>query len=294
MAITIAANANSTRISEFLEGKSFEFLEKKLLPVAKWDLPLIVADSQALIDAKFYSYLSPEVKAFGMEDISISSRGNSQIDRVLINGASIMSLFIKAYREGTYKYFAHNSVVLKVKDTFKYTEPSNMTLFNNWVKTNHYCYELKLPPAQSGQLYTIMQRQLCSYFNVTVTKEKRRIKCFVLTRIGNSSLLNTKGGEFDTNSSSENKGLFVYFKNAPFSQFAWSLEYIFASNTGTLPFVDRTGITSKIDLEVPAEAWDDLPDYAALNKALKKYGLRIVEKFCLNDVLVIRENDLKN
>ncbi len=293
-AITSGSNATAEHITSFLTGQPTLLSEQKMLPTLPEDFPLIMAaDSNTLNNNKFYSYLLPAVGVYGVVDHGMMiTPGSPTANRIILNNADIIELLQVAYAEGHDKYGARNSIILEVKDPSKYQFPENDNLFDEWYKSNSYCYEIKVPPAQASSIYKIMQKQLITYFNVTVKKEKRMIKCLVLQKIGKDNLLRSKGGKFDSNFSKVTNDSIRYFKNAPFEYFSSLLEYVFkAYNIGS-PFIDATNIMEKIDIKIPSSAWEDLPDYKSLNPALIQYGLQIREKSYMTNVLVIRENNL--
>jgi hypothetical protein len=224
---------------------------------------------------------------------SISPFGNGRSVR-LSSTASIIDLFRIAFSGNDTKAFRwKGSLALEVKDTVAYTRPKDLNRLDEWLKRYKYNYELIVPASRKDELYTIMQEELCRYFGVKARFEKRMVTCMAFVRTSNTDLLKTAGGK-------PSGKLYTYYKeipeegslrvlvNRPFTELSDELKNEVEAGA-QLPFVDETGYEGNIDISIP---WATIQAYDAgkWRQALKKYGLDLIEKPRMMNVLVISDN----
>jgi thiol-disulfide isomerase/thioredoxin len=154
--------------------------------------------------------------------------------------------------------------------------------FSGWLAAgNGWCYELVLPPTLATSAYPFMQADLLRLFPLyTVSVERRDMNCLALVLTGKNDKLKSAGGETTVTIDPYKAEL----RNAPLSQLMMRLERQYLQNS-TLPVVDATGYTGRIDLDIEAKLYD-VPD---LNRALAPYGLTFIQKMVEVEVLVIRD-----
>src|SRR5690606_20150992 len=86
-------------------------------------------------------------------------------------------------------------IIWQVEDISKYKRPAFGTIaYSTWINQHAYIYHLNVPPNKIENKYKIMQQDLDRYFGLQITKERRMVSSLVLKKIGNTELLNTKGG----------------------------------------------------------------------------------------------------
>jgi thiol-disulfide isomerase/thioredoxin len=159
--------------------------------------------------------------------------------------------------------------------------------FNDWIRKNGYCYDIKVPPELTGQKFKIMLADLNRYFGalygIEGLMEKRKAKYLALVRTTQEDKLASKGGprkiEVDKFS--------IVIQNA-------YVDALIANLLQPLqkypPVVNKTGYKEKIDMQFTC----DISNLNALNKELQKYGLLLQEKEDVFDVPVIRIKKQEN
>ncbi len=289
--ITDGWNTTAAHIQDFLEGKDIRLPEKRDILHFDWDKPFItIADSNIQNQVEYYSYIMHAINGLS-GSYGIDSKGGSSIpNHISFNRAPAIRLFAMAFGEnGKYDFEPRNTVILEVKDTSKYIIPKNIDAFNKWQTKYSYCYELMVPPSQADQLYTFMQQDLMRYFGVKAKVEKRNIKCLVLCLISRKDKLQTKGGTPKTNFYSRTEDSIKYYHNHPFNEFVSNLKGYYKREGLAVPFIDGTGYSGNVDIEISADVWANIMNISAVNNALKKYDLQLKEKDLPTEVLVIRD-----
>lgn len=165
-------NVTTAHIRDFLEGKELHLR----------DLTLNKAGS--LTGQKEFGYFSAISICSDIIDVGNSELGytdNKKSVRMSNGCSSIVELYKKAYREyNIYNIYTNYGLILEVKDSTKYFYPSDPNLFDEWLKTNSYDYELILPVSKAGQRYKIMQEDLSRYFDLDASIERRKIKSVII------------------------------------------------------------------------------------------------------------------
>jgi len=296
LAITNDRNTSSENIKDFLAKERIQLSEKRdtLMKSSESFFWLAeIADKQGKLD--YCSYFTKGVigiRSSGGFRNTFSDDPKEQrdidINMAYADNLSILSMLEMAFAEGAKYNFEHsNSVFLNVKDPLKYRQPSDMSKFDEWLKTNPlYCYRLVVSEPDKTSLFGLMQEDMERYFNINVKIEKRTIKCLVLKRTSKNDKLRSKGG------TSQNR-LWVddstrYLKNREFGEFVLWLKTSFDGDRSPVPFIDLTNYKGKVDIKIN-NAFIPTLVMAQLRKELRKYDLDLVEENCLSDVLIISE-----
>lgn len=153
----------------------------------------------------------------------------------------------------------------------------------------YYNYYLKLPPnkVDKSKMMKEMQLMLNVNFGYDAKIETHDMPVWRLERSNDSYLgLRTKGGEpkfFGINSVAG-----VKVQNYPMRDF---LRLISANlpNEDKIPFLDYTHIGFRVDANIQA----DMTNFGSVQKALSRYGLKLVRGKKRMNVLVIRDADLR-
>ncbi len=165
--------------------------------------------------------------------------------------------------------------VLQVKDSalFQWDGEKNI---------NCFYYSLTLPPgrADATRMQEAMQEDLRRIFGFDASIEIREMPCWLLTTTDQSrKKLSARSGK------TVREDYFYSgfkFKNVPVKEIIVKLFY--SHQVGPL-FIDDTGITGNIDIEINA----DLTDFSAFKNALEKQGIYLVKDTRPVRVLVIRD-----
>ncbi len=282
--VTAGYNTTPERIKVFLAGKSLDLIVKKDIFNFDYSKPVIAEGNGRWADkALYYSYI--------MHSIPAQVGSLIEPNHIYINSASIVKLYRFAFSEGIkYNFEPGNSVILEVKNSFKYRYPKDNNVFDKWAANNSYYYELMIPVSESDRLYQFMQQDLVRYFNATARVEKRKVKCMVLMNVGNINKLKSKGGPSDSNIFNGTNDPVCYFHNYTLSHIMRQLQSFYVNSLPT-PFVDGTGYMGRVDITFSSEAMSDFP---LLKKELNKYGLKLVVEDWVTNVLVIHESRYKN
>ncbi|WP_034044523.1 TlpA family protein disulfide reductase [Wocania ichthyoenteri] len=166
--------------------------------------------------------------------------------------------------------------ILDIKDTALF-------FVDNKRMEHIYCYSLMVPDNRLSHTLDnqrIMQRDLKNYFGYDVSVETRKMPYWALkaTEKGKKNLI-TKGGM----SAYKGNGLtYSKYINMSIKQI---LLLLWGNNQSGPPFLDETGITENIDIELDTI----LTDFDALKKALEKHGLLLEQKTKAMKVIVIRD-----
>lgn len=180
-----------------------------------------------------------------------------------------------------------------IKDSSIYLIPDknlNPGEFDKWFKNNAYCYESTFAVAgdesqstlkQKG--LTIMYRELNNFFGgqygLSVTKEVKKINCWVLIRNDNDERFKTVDGKNVINEQRDSSWI---FKNIKLEDLIYRIDRF------SIPIIDGTYYKNKIDLTIPL---DGMRDIMVLKKVLNRYGFDLVEDNRDLEILVFREQN---
>lgn len=187
---------------------------------------------------------------------------------------SAIGLYKRAYPAAS--WLPNNRIIneLPANNPVIHTEGNDKTGDN----ANLYCYELVAEGISDPMMFRRMQQDLCNYFKIQGSMEKRKMSCLVF-EAADTSLLHTSGG-IEGNSlyeAVEGKRVII---NERLGELIERLNDLLP-----IPVIDETRITKKIDLELP----NDLTDIAALRKSLRAQGIALTETERELDMFVLRQ-----
>lgn len=287
--ITDGYNATEANVQKLLEGGNPDMAEKKYEKEFAISDPLsLLTDERWREKVEYYSLLMHNISGVSIGNGISSTTGEGKPNRIIANGQAAVQLFARAYAEGgKYNFNNSNTIALEVPNAFPYQWPKDDSLLDKWIAQYCYNYVLQVPAEKSGELFSIMQTELCSYFNLDAAVEKRKVKCLILSKSGKEDKLATKGLKSGTNLWTRNKDSMRYIYNRPFSNLTTKIKNMISGKSLHAPFIDATGYSGNIDIEITAEAFD-YADISLLQKELSRYGLELCEREWETDVLVIR------
>lgn len=198
------------------------------------------------------------------------------------------------YRIPLAKYGANTAhrMIIEVKDTGLYRSITPDigdsivygAAYENWAINNTYCYSLKVPIEMASKKFDIMlddiNRQMRIMKSIEGVVEKRKMKCYVLTRTSNKDKLSTKSAVTEE---SENR-YYMHFRNYPMKMMVQKLSEYYLQ-LSQYPLVDETGYSGNIDIDINA----DLSDINDLNKAFEPYDITIKEDYKDIETMVVRQ-----
>lgn len=290
-AITDSNNATPQNIQKVLNGQHIAFRIKKDVFGFNGSMPIIAQNNEPFLNKmKYSSTLLSHIDGIGGYS-SLREKGFDYPYHIQYNDMSAKQLFIFAFEEnGKYDFWgAKNSVILDVKDKYKFERPADPQKYNGWVTRYNYCYDLWVPPKQSYRIYDIMKNDLENYFNAYGKIEKRKVECLVLVRTTQDDKLHSKGGKPEFTFRKVPHDSLAYYHNLPFERFETRLHLLLNNQRLRTPFVDATGYIGKVDIALPASLFDREFDMILLKKSLMKYGLDLKKEERVRNVLVIRK-----
>jgi len=170
--------------------------------------------------------------------------------------------------------FPDNRVILEVKDENKFRARDGDTAAYHY----KYSYELMVPPATSdSSVLSEMQNDLERYFNISIRKEIRKIKCLVLTGLTTTnSAPSAKKAGFDLEKNTPKK----YIYNYPPDGMARILN-LFSST----PVINQIKTTTNLSVDLPY----NINDVKKLQHAFAKAGITLKEEYRDMEVVVISD-----
>ncbi|MEP7375874.1 MAG: thioredoxin family protein [Chitinophagaceae bacterium] len=241
----------------------------------------------------YYSYLSHCIEN-GMVKIS-----PEHSEGLIIAGGcrSIVELYQIAYNkrnQPNYGFMRMGRTMVEIKDPYPYITPQDYALFNDWVGEHGYNYHLFIPADKDKEKFNIMREDLGRYFNIDAKVVKRPVRSLVLKKSGKNILLTSKGGEAKDNFQARDRyslegDSLRYYINKPYEGLSRRMEYMI-ENKFKQPFIDSTNIKGNVDIVLSGSALDSA-DLKTWRMELKKYGLVLVEKEMVLEVLVIKKRE---
>lgn len=271
-AITDKSQLTEQHIADFVRGKNTTMREKERRTIIDRKKSLFTAaneiDSHSVIyGSVFTRHLKGVMPAM--------SNGSKDHNRIFVHNSPIMALYMLAFGDttGTVKFAR---VLNESAHPEKIIKPKNED-YEKWKVDNTYCYELTVPEAKQKDIYKLMREDLDRLLGYNVYQEYRTQKCLVLkTEKGFHYLADTTVTPKLTMSSGG-----VTVTNYPFPRFSGLIGHY---NQDKI-FLDETGLTGKVDINIQAI----MNDVDAVNRELKKYGLSLQYEDRQMQMLVIRD-----
>lgn len=284
--ITPAYNATSEHLEMFLSGQD--------LPIQNYTSDNSLKISEEIkewgIKMDYYSFISHCDESNSIKNLEKSEVDSNSIT-ISCNCLSVAELFKNAFREyDKHNFDTRGSLVLEVKDSFKYVRPTDPNLLDKWKGRYCYSYALLLPRSRAKKIYNIMQDDLSRFFGIHASIEKREVKCMVLVRRPDVDKL-PAGNDSSTDKSIIANNYNITNDTIPSIEsirsntFRHDLSALIESAT-SMPFYDEVGHVNNINIEIRNESVDPF-SLKDLKADLNKYGLDLVEKNKLIDVLVL-------
>jgi thiol-disulfide isomerase/thioredoxin len=176
-----------------------------------------------------------------------------------------------------YKYeipFPDNRIILEVKDEEKFRARDDDTAAYHYL----YSYELMVPPATSDSgIINEMKNDLKRYFNISVKREIKKMKCLVLTSLTASPskvAVNKTGFDLERNTPKK------YIYNYPPDGVVHILN-LFSS----IPVINEIKATTNLSVDLPY----NINDLKQLQYAFAKAGITLKEEYRDMEVIVITD-----
>ncbi|QNL51962.1 TlpA family protein disulfide reductase [Olivibacter sp. SDN3] len=278
-------------VSAITEGEAItkrsitEFLERNIVPLAvkheelsHYDpnVPMMMGINQ--VDPGDLSYHS--VFTGYLTGINPSLAISQDKKRITALNASPLWLYRVAYGEFRTEFLNPNRIRLELADKDRVTTDLAGVAYTEWLNKYGHSYELVVPPEDSVQLFRFMRQDLDRFLGYRCNIEKTLTTCLVLRRTSEEDMLKTKGGKAQMK-----RDLFsLNIRNMLWKNFTGLLDIYYLQNIG-MPFLDETGYSGKVDLDINAR----MTNPSELNKALKAYHLELVEEERNVEMIVLRD-----
>jgi thiol-disulfide isomerase/thioredoxin len=273
---------------------SIGILEKnvnKAKPVFITGIPIIEADTSniSITPLKQDDILVQSVATKFMP--GISGGGYNNENHFLVMNYSVMTMYQFFFgitsKPNTMAFWNKNRYSIEVKDSLKRNRLINESSgieYNNWLKTNGYCYEMIWKNIKGwDRKVELVREDLDRLFawplGITAVLEKRKVPSSILVLSGDDTKLVTAGGQ-----PFEKHDAFSYSqRNLPLSRLASQLEYFWQKSGSNV--INETQFKKNVDIELNCK----MSDIKAVNKELAKYGLTFIEGERSIDILVVKD-----
>jgi hypothetical protein len=216
-----------------------------------------------------------------MLGVSSESASNVKNNKFSITCTNLSLWFLYRIAYSYPRFISSKMIEYEVADKSRLISSLKGSALSDWRMKNAYCYQVSVPDNNKAIAFSRMQYDLAQFFPMYKSSlVKKQRPCFVLEVVGDTSLLKTKGGkpfiEF-------NDQLMV-LKNAKLEAMIDRLtKYVYWDLP---PVFLQEGLDVRVDLDINA----NLKDIDAFNKELQKYGLALVTRNRIQDVLIISDN----
>ena len=284
--ITDGYNASADNIRDFLAGKTLPLHYKNENADFNYQASLLTEGGGELLkNIRQYSVITNRIEEYGGNLSGWVLNSEKQVVGVKLMNVSLLELYQTAFGEGMVngqgKFDFQNRIVLEVKEPERFMNPVNEGEFDDWTRKNLFGYEARLPTPDKGKLFEMMRDDLARFFPFRVTVEMRRMRSWVLVKLPGPDLIATRV----PNNSPVDTGRM--WRNVPFTTFyqrLYQMSYSFKYPLGSA--IEYGG---NIDFEFPDEPNDVVITPEIIKRSLNRYGLDLVEKDWLMEMLIIRD-----
>lgn len=278
-AITGYQEINEVTISNFLlKGTAMQQKKDDYRP---YDLKKSLRSNLNDVDEKttYSSTLTKYIKGLTpLSDVRIDS----------IDGKKITVLntpLIWLYRASLRDRFimTKNRVVMETIDSNLLNSKLKGADYLKWLENgNGFCYELKVDPKYTKDIYELMRddlRLLFPQYKAVIEIRKREV--YILKRTSGTDKIRSKGGPYSASFNINGCSMI----NTYLIHLLSELNSIYQQRS-PYPMIDKTGYMEKVDIELEA----NLSDINSINKALSRYDLTLEKSIEPIEIFVIKDN----
>lgn len=293
--ITHSWNLTAANIQRMLNGEQLNLSQLHYFEHPVVDGLFSVTDSTVRKQLRFnyYSVIGPCIPGLDIGSGVVNTNGKmGNENRITQSCVTPVELLILAFSEnGKYNLASPATIIFEGLDSSDFISPPETSdKFDQWYQNHFYNYDLLIPEESSAQLYSIMQQDLSRFFKVKASVEKRWVNSWVLT-IATANHKPKHADEILPEHSSLADSFF-YYRNTMLKDLVNNQSQTFALHGFNKPLVDGTGYRVAVNLKIPKSVWRQLT-VQGLNHALEHYGLKIVQKPWLVNVLVVKRELVK-
>jgi thiol-disulfide isomerase/thioredoxin len=293
--IAYSTTTTTETVKAFLEGKKISLAEQKFVNL-DIENPLSWFDQNESSNLQYYSFIANHIENGGAEG-KMNVKTDTNTKRILgftCLNSPIVDLYKLAYKEWMPASIPDNRIIVETENREKFFPAKSDDKFDHqlWWDDHVFCYGLKVPPSQSGQVYKIMQQDLDRFFNLKSKIEKLNVKCIVLKAVAIEKFKSKMPANKPEQKFDENRKLLILNNVDMGFLFSYYLGNNIQIQKSSLPFLNETNYTGKINIQL---FWPSYKDWnvsiSILRKSLQKFGLDLVEEYRKMDMLVIKDNN---
>lgn len=295
----ITSSINEKQLMQFVNKEVPEMMEKTPKADFLARQPLFEQPNREYLkDITYYSYIAHWLDGTTIGNANKLKRNDGKSVRISNSYASIAELVMDAYseRQTRYRFYMDVNVVLEVKDRFRFIQPRKEDTLSvsrriDWDQNHCWRYDCAVPAEQSDRIFEYMRQDVCRYFNLDVSIEKRKVRCLALVRTSDSPRLHQHtrfDPKFYMQQLKEKRLDSLYLLGTDMKKLVNMLSAHYNSTGVRLPLVDETNYKEKFNFIIPFNA-DGETTSQFWTEQLARYGLALVERDCVTDILVIRE-----
>ncbi|MBS1533381.1 MAG: DUF3738 domain-containing protein [Bacteroidetes bacterium] len=279
--ITGSQEVNEKNINAILNGEHIKMhLKKDALfditktPLQEWLYGPSDADHIPLYSSTIWRGFIDGLKGNGCRlPPGVSAGPIKQVTGLYVLNQSLYGLVETAWAEKI--RVRDNQVLIETDDTTKLFKgyPTDSVLYNRV-----YSYDITVPPTDAEDVRNYVREDLKRLFHIDVRYEKRNINCWMV-KARNVKL--SKSNEKADWSKINQKEI---YKNYSIAEI---LEIV--NENSSIPIIDDTHLTGKMDFEFPAT----LHDLVTIKSALESAGFEVVKSQKEMDVVIISDKPNK-
>ncbi len=284
VAITGEAEVTAENIRAQLSGNPAQLAEKK----SNFDYdparPLLVnGNGGQATDLQYHSVITGYLDGIGGGGVYTDSLNRYKLRA--LNG-TVVQLYRTAMRYLGDGSLAQANRCIEDFDRQEVLPPPGVAAYSPAARDQYYCYELIIPSDQKAQAGQLMLDDLNRFFGaryqLRAAVEKRTVQCWVLKHSGEPERLLSKSSSPAVINDEPNR---LVYRKQPFQNFYRAVTGLYKDNP--YPVIDRTGLTSEIDISFPTGQ----KDIRLFSAAVKPYGLYLEQEPCEVELLVIQQFD---
>lgn len=292
IAITEGSQVNSENIEKILKGENIALKVKK-------DIKLdIINNSDQGIPIFSSVYKRKEGNSYTFEEINsqksliqstltgytegLSSGAGRFVNMISVFNVPVIWLYKVAFWKGQVEMLSEDRTIVEVEENNIYekltTEDRNNNPrvssgvdYENWLRSNGYCYELKVPKELDKDKFDFMlddlNRAFGSLYGIEGQMQNKKLKCLALVRTSKEDKIASK--------STDPKVLQSKFTaNIRKGKISTLISVLTQPLQNYPPLIDESNYSGRIDIDLEC----DLGNLVDVNKELAKFDLSLVEK----------------
>lgn len=262
VAITDAENINQVNIDRLLIDSAYR-LNVKNDTLFKRNRPLFVDGNGGKTPDNLYRSLLTAQVPWLNHYIGFQKDEQGLCTRIYAVNIPLSQLYLFAYPS---YHFDYSRIIYRISNS---DAARLQGITENAPGKRQFTYEGIFPVRPVNDALGLMRADLKRYFNLKVDSGCMDTLSYVLRLDKNRQVKRSADGTVSETNINETDNAPKYLKNMPSEDLRRELQELYK-----IPFIDETGLTSNIDLVLPA----DLKDETGLTKSLLRQGIRLTRE----------------